>query len=172
MQHIFEGLASSGFSSHGNTLLHQINFKTSLKIEAYNRSTVSSQPFFIDYTCLIKTGIPSENNTLLTSSSRKMSELVMTSTTLQNVVDISGSGYLLAVEYYGYYASGSGNVLGTISIDGVTGMSDRTLYNVGASTIKLSLFQGPLRFNSNLTVGVRISAAGPGANVRAWYTLD
>ncbi|MNO28120.1 hypothetical protein D3C76_180070 [compost metagenome] len=167
----FEGV-DAGANRQGNMLLEPIYFKSSLKIEVFNRSA-SAGSFWLDYTYLLKTGTPGESQTLLTSSARKMAYSEVFAATDSDVVNITGSGYLLGIDFSAYYNSGVANLLGTVILDGTTIMNGRILFSPYASSGKISTFKGPLRFDSNLIVRHRMSTNNVSTAVtRVWYTLD
>lgn len=170
--YVFEGVNAGG-AYQGNILVNPIYYKTSLKIELFNRD-VSARALFCDYTYLAKTSTPSKFQTLLSSPSRKMAYGINSLSSNVDVVNITGSGYLLAIEFTGRYGSGSsGHNVGTLTVDSVIKMNARNTFNPATEDTKHHSFNGPIRFNENLKVQHRDSSGGfITAITRVWYVLD
>lgn len=161
---------NAGGDTQGNEVNFEIPFKNSLKIEGYNRHT-SAVNFLCDYLYLFQQSTPSIGVTLLNQSQRKMAYLTGESTTLVDVVNVIGSGYLLGIHFLGYYGSTSGTVYGNIAIDGSNKMN-RPLFQPATINFKQMNFPGPIRFDSRLIIQTRTTIAGAPYSCFAWYTLD
>ncbi len=172
---IFTGATLNTLSATTNTINQPIFFNSSIKVEVYNMIT-STIPYFLDYTILKKIGEPDPlEQTILTQSQRLLANSSINSTTSQDVVNISGSGYLLGVLFTGYSSAAmDSNSIGSITIDGTPKMTNRSLinfYNNGGT--KLHVFNGPIRFETSLTVSHKMSVNSAGASwTRVWYTID
>lgn len=163
---------ASGAYNQGNELNHDIPFKQSLKIEVENAS-VSGLFLGCDYLYLLAQSTPNPSKvTLLQQSQRNMGYLNTANTTLTDVINVTGSGYLLKAVFQGYYSTAASYVNGDLAIDGAQKMTDRQLFGTGIEDNKLSEIMGPIRFNSSLRVRTRIQAAGSSAICFVWYSLD
>lgn len=155
----------------GNIIMHPIYFKSRLKIELYNKAG-SSASLGCDYSYLLKQQTPTSNQSILLAGSRNEGYGQTTSLTLTDIVNISGSGYLLGALFSGWYSSAGGIVKGNVVVDSVTKMTSRNLFDVTAGTNKTHYFHGPIRFESSLQVQHLISTSGGFAQSRVFYTLD
>lgn len=168
--YVFAGI-DAGAQSQGNALVSPIYYKTSLKIELFNRAAVSNT-LRCDYTYLRKTKATSKTQTLLISSNRKMAYAITTSVTNTDVVNITGSGYLLAIEFSGFYTSAGGTTYGTVTVDSVIKMNDRSAFGSMGESPKTHNYIGPVRFATNCKVQHRLNVTGSTALTRVWYVLD
>lgn len=173
VSYVFSGY-NGGDRSIGNILNHPIYFKNSLKIEVYN--SIGTAPFACDYTYLLKksSANPSKN-TILQASARNMAYNMTSGTTDTAVANVSGSGYLLAIEVSGNQITAldtTAEILLSISIDTVAKMTSKSLFRPGGYGYKLHYFAGPVRFNSQLFIRHKVSNANAAAISRVWYTLD
>jgi hypothetical protein len=168
--YVFEGV-DSGAASQGNELLQNIYFKTSLKIEIYNR-TASATNMYCDYCYLLKNGNPSSNKQqILLSSNRKMSYAENATITNADVANITGSGYIIGIQFGEYYSSAGSFTRSTITVDGVVKMNDRIVCATDDRQ-QNSLFKFPIKFNSNFRIQQRTSSVGSVSYCRVWYVLD
>lgn len=168
----FTGVSSPiGEVYQGNMIDHPIYYKTSLKVEVYNRRGGATN-IGLDYTYLQKNTTPGTGQTLL-SGTRLMAYGTNTNSTVSNVASITGAGYILGINYEGFMNLTSQDVLGSLTIDSTSIFSGRALINTGTVLKKSGVFQGPIRFTSNFTVGIAVaSATNSTALARVWYTLD
>lgn len=163
-------LAGSG--NQGNEVNFEIPFKSSLKIEGFNRSA-GAAALYCDYLYLLQQSSPNPSKiTLLQQSQRKAAYYSAATTTLADVVNITGSGYLLGVRFLSFYNSANAIVNGDIIVDGVQKMTDRTLVGVGTPSNRLTEVVGPIRFNSSLRIRIRTDIAGATPICFVWYSLD
>ncbi|MCI1763652.1 hypothetical protein [Heyndrickxia oleronia] len=166
---VFEGILGNTY--HGNILLQPLYFKNSVKIEIFNRHTTSLN-FGCDYTVLKRIAEPVESvQTYLNTGSRKMTYAALNSTVLTDVLNISGSGYLVGLLVEGQY-SVSGDIRGKVTVDGQDIIPERILEYPSSTTYRQGFFNGPIRFNNSLQIQCRTSNAGTYYKCRAWYTLD
>lgn len=172
-EYMFER-SSAGAQLQGNEINFEIPFKNSLKIEAFNFDGSSAATLICDYLYLVQVSTPSERkNTLLLQSSRKMAYASGTATALTDVLNITGSGYLLGISFQGYYNTAQASIFGDLAIDGLQKITDRMVFLPSTSAQrKQSDFVGPIRFNTSLRIRSRIEAAGSTYVVFAWYCLD
>ena len=155
----------------GNEVGVELPFFESLKIEVYNSDTLTT-PLGCDYLYFLQNASPDPNvNSLMQQSVVTTTYLAQQSTSLIDVVNMSGSGYLLEVCFWGYYNTASGTIYGDIAIDGVTKMSDRRLWSIGGG-YKLDKIVGPIRFGSSLRVRVRSDNLGTVPLCLVRYSLD
>jgi hypothetical protein len=162
----FDGNAS-GFT--GNVLSSSIYFKNSLIVEVRNQ-TGFSQNLGCDFCYLLKNTKPNNKVQTLTKTNQRMVRVVTASSSLTTVVNVSGSGYLLAVQTD---VSGT-NEEGFLDISG-TGISP-TMSNrkiVGNQTLSFNHYytKFPIRFTGSLLVRHRRSGTGV-VDTRVWYILD
>jgi hypothetical protein len=171
--YVFTGVSGSAGVEIGNLLSQPISFSTSLKIEVFNRHTATAS-MACDYTYLLKTGTPNPTKqTILMASNRRIGFNQTSSTLATDIVNITGSGYLLDVEFGGYNtAINSNSVHGTLIVDGVTKMNDVYLIRAAGGDQKLTYYKGPIRFTSSLQVRHRVDGASVVGLSRAFYTLD
>lgn len=162
----------NGSYKQGNEVNFEIPFKKSLKIEGFNRSG-SAANLICDYLYLLQQSTPNANNvTLLQQTQRKMATFYGNTTTLADVVNITGSGYLLGVRFLGVYVTGGAAIMGDIIIDGVQKMNNRYLYGIVGDPVKLTEIEGPIRFNSSLRIRTRTDIVAGNPLCFAWYSLD
>lgn len=162
---------NAGSNSQGNEVNFEIPFKSSLKIEGFNRDALSIF-FKCDYLYLLQQINPNPSKiAILNQSQRKSAYLVTTATSLVDLLNITGSGYLLGVRFLGYYSSAGGSIFGDIIVDGISKMNNRELFANNNETFKQPEIIGPIRFNSALRVRTRV-ASGSSSTCFVWYTLD
>lgn len=168
--YVFDGI-DAGAGSQGNALGSPIYYKNSLKIEVFNRTGASAN-LRCDYTYLSKVSYPSKDQTLLNATSRKMAYATNATTSDTDVVNITGSGYLLAIEFTGFHTSSGGNVSATVTVDSVIKMSDRSVHHLAIESPKQHAFTGPIRFETNLRVQHKLNGTGSTAIAKVFYVLD
>ena len=169
VEYVFLGDATD--AKTGNCIYKNIYFKNSLKIEVFNRDGLTID-MECDYTILKKISNPKKIDTVLESSLRDMAANENNTTSDVDVVNISGSGYLLQLASRAYWISRNENVILTVIADGVNVMTNRTLGEPTGDKNKQELFLGPIRFETSLIVKHRIAASGSPALTKVWYTLD
>lgn len=160
--------------THGNLITQPIYFQKSLKIEVFNHNASAGETG-CDYTILNKNTNPNINKqTLLLASSRNEAKNTTNSTSITDVINLTGSGYLLGFVTTGYAATslGSNDILVTLTMDAVTKMNDRALFNTGSATNKQHIFNGPIRFENSLRVQHHRAGTGGFSMTRVFYTLD
>lgn len=168
----FDGVVA-GSNNQGNEINFEIPFKTSLKIEAFNSHATNAVNMMCDYLYMLQQSNPNASKvTLLQQSQRKMAYLTGNSTTLVDLLNITGSGYLLSARFLGYYSTAASPIYGDIAIDGVQKMTNRYLSSINQSSIKQSEVVGPMRFNNSLRIKTRTDATGTPYICEAWYSLD
>jgi hypothetical protein len=168
---IFESVLNLDYFT-GNEVHHPIYFKNSLKVEVFN-SGGTNRVVGCDYLYVTKNSSPSsKKQQIIDSSLRRMGFSRGAITTNTNIINISGSGYFLGSVYSGYYSTAGGDIKGTIIIDGVTIMNDRTLIRTNDRLYKQFYIPGFIRFNTSLQVIQRTTNTGSIYNSRVWYTLD
>lgn len=161
----------TGNAYQGNEISQEIPFETSLKIEGFNRNT-GAVLMLCDYLYLLRQSNPNAKKvTILEQTIRKMAYATGSDTSLIDLVNVTGSGYLLGARFENYYSSLTGYTHGDISIDGVQRMTDRQLLGIYNSADKKSEIFGPIRFNTSLRIKTKCTA-GTFYVSRAWYTLD
>jgi hypothetical protein len=168
----FSGASGAPSALIGNMLLAPIPYKTTLKVEAFNRDTGSARSLGLDYTYLSKAGIASSaRTTLLSAGTRSMGFGTTASATMTTVANITGAGWLigLATDTYG---TANSNTTMTIVVDGVTKMAARTVGNPQASTYKQQPFVGPIRFNTSLQIQHASASSVNTVMTREWHLLD
>jgi hypothetical protein len=170
----FDGFNGGANNDHqGNEINCEIPFKKSLTIEAYNSHTTQASFFICDYLYLLQQSSPNASKvTLLQQTNRKMVYVTGTSTTFVDLLNVTGSGYLLGIRFSGYYVSYTSVTRGDIAVDGVQKMTDRALFGVGGEGYKQSEIVGPIRFNTSLRIKARADFAGTTFTCFAWYSLD
>lgn len=167
---IFQGMAY--YTRNGNLILQPIYFKNSLKIELYNRY---SQTDFLalDYTYLLKKNKPTLSQTIIDGSNPLMTTGQTNTTSMSDVINLVGSGYLLGIEASSRYSSGGGQIYYSLNVDGVNVMNARPNVTAPASyAYKQHIFMGPIRFNSNLVIQHRTTTSATYGITRAFYLLD
>jgi len=171
IQYVFNGVNSQARS--GNLLTQPIYFSQNLKIEVFN-SESSAMNVGCDYTYLLKNGIPdSSKQTILLSGQRNMGYHSTNSTILVDVINITGSGYLLGIEVSGLGSGTGGTVNVDLKINDANIMTDRALFAPSTTAVKQHFFNGPIRFTNSLRVQHRVTnPTGMTSYIRVFYALD
>lgn len=169
---VFTGQTPATGHTLGNDVWHPIHFKASLKVEVRNRHT-SAANLGCNWTYLLQTATPKVGTQrLISMGSRLMADGWANGTSFTDVINVTGSGWLLGVTFSARYSGSSLLMYGYVETDGSTRMQSRGLVNPGLNPFKMHTFSGPLRFNNNLRIQHRTDTAGVEAMTRVWYALD
>jgi hypothetical protein len=169
--YVFSGVNTST-GPESNMLLHPIVYRSTLKVELYNRST-GAFSYGLDYTYMNKVSGPNANvATLLTAGSLAMNQAASTATGLITVASVTGAGWLTDIIVDQTYVSAGSQGLLTLVVDGVTKINARQVVGATSGANKLGHFHGPVRFNSSLQVKISCSGSGSTTYGREWHLLD
>jgi len=168
-QKVFDSIAIP--SGVGNEVKNEIPFLNSLKIEIFN-SMATTASMVCDYLYFLQNTNPNPNiNTILQQSVVKNAFLSTPASSLTDVLNLTGSGYLLSAKFFGRFSSTpGGDIFGDITIDGTNVMNNRLLWRIESNPYKLGEIVGPIRFNTSLRVRTRTSQSWAWCLVE--YSLD
>ena len=171
---IFNGMVGS--HRQGNEVIFPLVFKESLKIEVYNRLTFTAS-FALQYTYFLKKR--ESDASLITildpTRTRSMAYDVTASSAPEDILNISGSGYLTHVVFTGRSTSTNSRIIrGTVIVDGNTAVDNLDMLQVNTlDSVKRVFLIGPIRFENSLQVQHSLNTYGLAFAIsRAWYLLD
>lgn len=171
-----ESYVSIEYVSFGTVINSPIAFNESLEIKLF--SSGATRPAVLNYTYMLKTKEPTNEQTILSAGLRKMIIKETGSITgFSTAANIIGKGYLLGVEIDGgLYSTGDFpflSVRSIVSADSVEIMDNTSVYQTAYNGKRHSMFSGPVRFNTNLKVQVAIDYPNRGKGIiKIYYILD